>query len=133
MMQRVNIVAVVKKNGKILMLRRSIFNKMYHGQWQFPEGGIEFGEAPEKALARELREETRLKLKSSKLLGIKSSKINHFGQDLWHFIRIYCKCDTVGKIKLSRAHDEYRWVSKKDIKKLKLLKGVKYDDFKGFL
>lgn len=133
LLQRVNVVAVIKNKGKVLMLRRNIFNKLYQFHWQFPEGGVKFGESVEKALARELKEETGLKLKSAKLLGIKSSKITHFKQDLWHFIRIYCKCDVSGEIKLSRAHDQYKWLTIKDIKKLKLLKGLNYKDFKAFL
>jgi len=133
LLQRLNVVAIVKNKGKFLMLRRSIFNKLYQFHWQFPEGGVKFGESVEKALARELKEETGLKLKSARLLGLKSSKETHFGQDLWHLIRIYCACKTEGKIKLSRAHDKYEWLSPKEIKKLKMPKSLNYNDFKAFL
>lgn len=133
MLQRINVVAVVKNKGKVLMLRRSIFNKLYQFYWQFPEGGVKFGESVEKALARELKEETGLKLTSAELRGVKSSNIVHFGQKLWHFVRIYYSCKVSGKVKLSRAHDQYKWLTSKDIKKLKLLKGLSYKDFKAFL
>lgn len=133
MLQRINVVAIIKNKGKFLMLRRSIFNKLYQFHWQFPEGGVEFGESVEKALARELKEETGLRLKSARLLGLKSSKETHFGQDLWHFIRIYCECKVAGKIKLSRAHDQYKWASPKDIKKLRMPRSLSYKDFRRFL
>jgi len=133
MLQRINVVAIVKDKGKVLMLRRSIFNKLYQFVWQFPEGGVEFGESVEKTLARELKEETGLKLNGARLLGIKSSKETYFGQDLWHLIRIYCECKVSGKIKLSKAHDRYKWASPKELKKLKMPKSLSYKDYKEFL
>ncbi len=133
MLQRINVVAIIKNKGKVLMLRRSIFNKVYQFRWQFPEGGIKFGESPEKALARELKEETGLKLKSARLLAVKPSTIRYFGQDLWHFMRIFYSCKVSGKIKLSKAHDQYKWASQKEMKKLKLVKSLTFKDIKDLL
>jgi mutator protein MutT len=131
--QRVMATAVIKKNGKFLLLKRSRHNKVYAGYWQFPEGGIEAGETPERALARELKEETGLKVKRAKLLGVASGNIEYFHQKIWHFIRIFYTAKTAGKLRLSADHDEHGWFSEKELKKLKLLKGLKYGDFRRLL
>jgi len=131
--QRIMVTAIIKKGNKFLLLKRSRNNKMYSGQWQFPEGGIKFGEEPLMALKRELREETGLKVKRARLLGVVSSNIEYFHKRIWHFIRLMYAVEAKGEIKLSKKHNEWKWVSKSEIKKLKLLKGLKYADFSALL
>lgn len=131
--QRVMVTAVIKKNGRILLLRRSRHNKIYSGYWQFPEGGIKAGETPEKALARELKEETGLKVIRARLLGVSSGNIEYFHKRVWHFIRIFYLVGASGKLRLSADHDEYKYVPKRDIRRLRLLKGLKYGDFRMLL
>ena len=41
--------------GQVLWAKR-----IGHNAWQFPQGGIQYGETPEQALYRELREEVGL-------------------------------------------------------------------------
>ncbi len=48
-------IIIVNRKGKILWCKRKDGNG-----WQFPQGGIQFGETPEQALYRELREEVGL-------------------------------------------------------------------------
>lgn len=131
--QRIMATAVIKKNGKYLLLRRSRSNKMYSNMWQFPEGGVKFGETPEKALRRELKEETGLRLKRAKLLGAVSSNIEYFHKRIWHFVRLVYSVKVKGKIELSDKHNEYKWVTKAEMKKMRLLKGFKFGDVKGLL
>ena len=131
--QRVMATAIIKQNGKFLLLKRSRRNKMYAGYWQFPEGGIEVGETPEKALARELKEETGLRVKKAKLLGVSSGNIEYFHQKVWHFIRVFYLVKAAGKIRLSGAHNEQCWFSEKELTKLRLMKSLKYGDFRGLL
>jgi len=131
--QRVMATAIIKKDGKFLLLKRSNRNKMYAGYWQFPEGGIEVGETPEKALARELKEETGLRVKTAKLLGVSSGNIEYFHRKVWHFIRVFYLVQATGKLRLSAAHTEQGWFSEKELKKLRLMKSLKYADFKGLL
>jgi 8-oxo-dGTP pyrophosphatase MutT (NUDIX family) len=133
MLQRVNAVAVIRRGGKFLVLRRSMWSKFYQRQWQFPEGGVEFGESPEQALARELKEETGLKLKKAKLLGVRSNNMEYFGKSVWHFIRIFYDCKVSGELKLSGKHDSYKWLSKRQLKNVHLLKGFKLSDVKELL
>lgn len=54
---------VFDKEGKILMARREEVRSHFNNLWQFPGGGIEFGEDPKDAVVREVREETGLTVK----------------------------------------------------------------------
>ncbi len=49
-------VALVDRDGRVLLARRPE-GKAMAGLWEFPGGKVAAGEAPEAALARELREE----------------------------------------------------------------------------
>lgn len=54
---RPNVALILRReDGRILICERSDF----HGTWQFPQGGVNPGEALEQALAREVREEISL-------------------------------------------------------------------------
>lgn len=54
---RPNVAAILRRpDGKILLCQRAD----YPDSWQFPQGGIDRGEDPGEALAREVREETGL-------------------------------------------------------------------------
>ena len=48
-------IILANDNGQVLWAKR-----IGHNAWQFPQGGIHFGETPEQALYRELREEVGL-------------------------------------------------------------------------
>lgn len=52
----VAVAILVRPDGAVLLAQRPA-HKVYGGWWEFPGGKIEPGEAPEQALARELREE----------------------------------------------------------------------------
>jgi len=49
-------VTIIRKNGSVLLARRSPREKLA-GFWEFPGGKVENGETPEECLARELDEE----------------------------------------------------------------------------
>ncbi len=51
--------ALIDPSGRVLITQRPQ-HKALGGLWEFPGGKVELGEAPETALARELREELEL-------------------------------------------------------------------------
>ena len=131
--QRIMVTAIVKKGKKYLLLKRSRYNKMYPDQWQLPEGGIKFGEAPVQALKREMKEETNMVLKGAKLADIESSTIKYFNKRMYHFIRLVYVCRASGKIRLSNRHKEHGWFTKREIRDLDLLKGFNFSDIEKVL
>ncbi|MGT2807568.1 (deoxy)nucleoside triphosphate pyrophosphohydrolase [Streptococcus iniae] len=53
----INVVAAaIEKDGKLFCAQRPS-NKSLGGYWEFPGGKLEFGESPEEALIREIKEE----------------------------------------------------------------------------
>ena len=53
--------------------------------WQFPQGGIKFGETPEQAMYRELEEEVGLKSNHVKIIGRTRDWLRYEVPD--HFIK----------------------------------------------
>ncbi len=49
--------ALIIKNGKILIIKRTSKEDCFKGQWDIPGGGIKFGEDPIEGLKREVKEE----------------------------------------------------------------------------
>ena len=59
--------AIVERRGRILLARRGA--PPYQGMWDLPGGFLEAGEAPERGLARELREELGRAPRDVRFLG----------------------------------------------------------------
>lgn len=111
---------IFNDEGLCLLLKRA---KPYVGQkickWDIPGGRIIPGEKTEKALKREIKEETGLVLeKINKILAVQDI-LRVKGK---HTVRVtyqaQCK---LGKIKLdSGEHSVYQWVSVSDLKNFRL-------------
>ena len=107
--------ALIKKNGKYLILKRSDSAKHYPMHWDLPGGKLEHGEEPREGLVREVKEETNLDVK---VLGPIFSHINT--KNSFAFIIVYKTKLIGGRIKLSFEHSEYKWATKKEILNLAL-------------
>ena len=59
--------AIFNEHGQVLLTRRAD-----NGQWCLPSGGMEPGESPSEACAREVEEETGLKVRILRLVGVYS-------------------------------------------------------------
>lgn len=62
--------AIPMRRGKILLLRRGI--EPMKGSWTFPAGYVEIGETVADAAVREAKEETRVTIKTERVLGVYS-------------------------------------------------------------
>lgn len=87
--------AVVFNDKKQVLLAKRTDN----GLWCLPGGHVDLGETLEKACLRELFEETGLRARVIRLIGIYSDPENslHITQGPeWHTVRVSFLCDVVG-------------------------------------
>jgi ADP-ribose pyrophosphatase YjhB (NUDIX family) len=101
---------LIEKNGKYLVLQRSDKNLTNKNKWQLPEGKVRPGESLLKALKRELIEETGLILINAKLFGIHSNIMKEVHR-IFRVMRVVFMCKTMGKVRLSKEHKDYKRVS----------------------
>jgi mutator protein MutT len=64
---------ILNAEGKVFLAKRGREVRNESGRWEFPGGGVEFGETLENALAREVREEYGLEIEVQELLDV----VNH--------------------------------------------------------
>lgn len=112
--QELNVYSIVSFNDKLLLLK----NK--NGFWEFPGGGVDFGEEPITSAHRELKEETTLIAKELTLIGVTSAVYEKEGNEK-HSVYIVYKGDVHSdRVFISSEHSEYRWVTKDEAKFMKL-------------
>lgn len=104
---------VIERDGKLLLMRRSVDKEHDPGMWEIPGGRLEQGEHPRDAARREGLEETELELEIGDPL------------DIFHFFRGPSRDETVGitfaarpaggEVKMSSEHIDARWVDHGDV------------------
>lgn len=86
---RTSAYAIAVRDGRILLTRLSEVSPVFGpGQWHLPGGGIDPGEQPVEALARELREETGLETMACRLVEARSYQVSRQGID-WHVTALF--------------------------------------------
>jgi 8-oxo-dGTP diphosphatase len=99
------VAAVMVRDGRALACRRAA-HKPGAGTWEFPGGKVEPGEAPEAALAREIREELAVDVTVGALVDRSEVPVEDRVIDLACYL-----VDPVGPLPTaSTDHDELRWV-----------------------
>lgn len=98
--------AVIRKEGKILLLQRSSKSSFDPGLWELPGGKISHGEDLVEALQREVKEEIGLTIKVGRPF-----KTWHFIKESFWVTGVTFVCDYVsGEVKLSSEHENYAWI-----------------------
>jgi 8-oxo-dGTP diphosphatase len=106
--------SIVMQQGKILLLKRLETKKFLPGYYDLPGGKVEEGEDPNKAVLRELAEETGLKGEIIHPYNVWSTILSISGAQE-HIIEIdyLMKVENLSKITLSeREFSEYTWGGK---------------------
>ena len=106
--------AVVVKNGKILLTKRSSL-LVERNKWCLPGGHVEKWETAERAVRRELLEETGLRAKKCKLLFVHEEFVKRLSLHANVFI---FKVDVLGKVKPNWEVSKFGWFSKNEIAQL---------------
>ena len=104
------VAALIKKEDKILIAKRSTGDKNVLGKWEFPGGKVEKDEDEKVAIEREIKEEFEMDIKAIKFLINNVCEYPTKTIDL----RLY-ECKHIsGEFNL-HDHSEYRFVDKADI------------------
>ncbi len=108
---KVGVGVLIFKNGKLLMARRT--SELGNGNWGTGGGHLEFGETPENAVKREIKEEYGIEIKNIKFLCV--CNIVKYGK---HYVDIGFTAELADgepKIMESEKFDRIDWF---DIEKL---------------
>lgn len=135
-LHEVVITAIVVKDGKYLVTRRSPNKKRFPGMWTVPGGKLETDDyinlpketkdywynVLEKVLRREVLEEVNIKIKNIEYV----TSLATVHEDGAPSLVISCLADyDSGEIKLQDGEaDEYEWVSLEEAKKINLIGGI---------
>ena len=109
------VAALIEKENKVLIAKRSTGDTNVFGKWEFPGGKVEPEENEINAIEREIKEEFELIIKAKEFVINNICEYPTKVVDL----RLY-KCDYVsGEFNL-HDHSEYTWVDKEDLLKYDL-------------
>lgn len=108
--QEINVYVILFNQDRILFLRRK------DGFWEFPGGGVDWGEYPEDSAIRELQEETGITVqKPLKFLGVTSAIYKKENNEKHSIYLVYAAETKNPIVQLSKEHEEYRWLNKTEI------------------
>ena len=106
---------IVRKQKKLLILQRPI-DTMLGGLWEFPGGKIQNNESREKAVVREVMEETNLVINAPDYLGQIKHQYSHFKVSISLFL------SDVNDTSSFKTNQNYKWTTRKQLDKLALPK-----------
>jgi 8-oxo-dGTP diphosphatase len=109
------VAALVRRDGRVLMSRRRADQPMPL-LWEFPGGKIEAGEAPEAALAREVREELGCELRVGRIHEV----VFHAYAEFDLYMLVY-RCEIASGTPAAVQVAEVAWVEAARLPELELL------------
>ncbi|WEG11986.1 NUDIX domain-containing protein [Pullulanibacillus sp. KACC 23026] len=104
--------AVIVSNGEILLVKRADDDEFGAGTWECPGGKLDFGESLEKALKREVKEETGLSVSIERLLYATAFKTHPLRQVV--LLTYLCRCQDRA-VSLSHEHSDSLWANRNQI------------------
>ena len=138
MNQRIAARAIIRKDEKTLLLRRANGRPSILGKYELPGGKIDYGEQPEDALARYLRDDAGLTIHTAQLFDV-LTYIDHDDRDMQYVLILYLVSPSANgkKVKLGQNYDRYKWESMQKIhqdeltESSKLLLGISQQNVKS--
>lgn len=109
--------AFIHDKGKVLIVRRSAKENFLPGYYELPGGKVEFAEEPRAALKRELKEEIGLDDSDCEVLAPYGlfSYVSADNSKQTIDIQFIVKIKDDAAIRLSTAHDDYRWAGRDEL------------------
>jgi len=117
----IRVTAIVVKGKSFLLIKRAQKDEFGKKTWTLPGGRVNLGENLEKAIKREVKEETNLDIRVIKPLGTWSA----VKDKIWAIgICFLCKYKK-GKVKISKEHSDFLFLRLKELNKVKIEKWIK--------
>jgi ADP-ribose pyrophosphatase YjhB (NUDIX family) len=105
---------------RILLTRRTD-----NGRWCLPGGAVEAGESVEETCVREMREETGLEVRVTRLIGVYSSPhfiVEYADGNRWQFISLSFEAEILGgELGLSNETTEFGYFTPDEIRQMDLM------------
>ena len=101
------VAALIKKDDKYLIAKRSTGDSNVLGKWEFPGGKVRPDEDEKQAIEREIKEEFELDIKAKKYV---INSIFEYPAKIVD-LKLY-SCDYISGEFHLHDHSEYRWVEK---------------------
>ncbi len=126
MKQLISVRAIIRDHQKTLLLRRATGRQSILGKFELPGGKLGYGEQPEDALARYLKEEAELTVQSAQLYDV-LTYIDHDDRDIQYTFILYLVGLGGGgnKVRLNQNYDEYAWKKLGDVDQNTLTESAK--------
>ncbi len=134
-LHRITSTAIIHKNGKYLIVKRSPNKKVFPGRWTVPGGGLEVTDyidtpkttpdawyyAIENSLKREIKEEVGLEVEKLKYL----LDLAFIRPDKIPVVTLSYYCDWKSSdVKLNDENIDYKWVTIEEAKNYDLIEGI---------
>jgi len=120
----VAITAVIKHNGKCLIIKRGDHEIAFPGKWTLPGGKVENASGAIETLRREVAEEVGLQVDKISFL----SDFEFTRPDELHVVGLSFLCSVQDiNITLETGLSDYAWIDATDLDKYDLIEGVKED------
>ena len=104
------VAALIEKDGKVLIAKRSTGDINMLGKWEFPGGKVEHNEDEKHAIEREILEEFEVKIKANKFI---TNNVCEYPTKIID-LRLYSCKYIEGDFNL-HDHSEIIWVTKKQL------------------
>ncbi len=116
MKQLIAVRAIIKHKDKTLLVRRANGRKTIFGKYELPGGKLAYGEQPEDALRRYLKDDTGLNVQTAQLFDV-LTYIDHDDRDIQYTFILYLVALGEGgaDVALSHNYDKYLWRKVQDI------------------
>lgn len=104
------VAALIKKDNKYLIAKRSSGDPNVLGKWEFPGGKVEEHETEKEAVEREIKEEFELEIEANEFIINNICQYPSKTVDL----RLY-ECNYISGQIILNDHSEYKWVKLEEL------------------